>query len=153
MIRLRRKPVYSPREGELDRRRSGLLAAHATLPRRKPARPSLKPEVLRIGLLISTAWRQRACGSRFLGTRPTSNPPRDRTDFLNFERPGRGTRKTFERELYVIRRPIEKAALAAQRSDPLTSRRCPAGPIIYKAHDAGAGIGPTFLSDLNGRTL
>jgi glutamate synthase (NADPH/NADH) large chain len=59
--------------------------------------------------------------------------------------------ETFERELYVIRRRIEKARSAEAQVGELTCARCPAGRHL-QGHDAGRA-GRRVLSRSEGRAL
>ena len=75
-------------------------------------RTIVETEVLRMGHYIY-GWRHVPVNTDGAGRQGQRDPARDRAD-PDPLRKGRSTRRQFERELYIIRRRIEKAAMAAQ---------------------------------------
>lgn len=105
-----RRTGHSPREGEL------IAVGQVFLPRtnfaaQETCRTIVETEVLRMGYYIY-GWRHVPVDISVLGEK--ANATRPEIEQILISNAKGVDEETFERELYVIRRRIEKAALAAQ---------------------------------------
>ncbi|HJO50037.1 MAG TPA: glutamate synthase central domain-containing protein, partial [Sulfitobacter pontiacus] len=105
-----RRTGHSPREGEL------IAIGQVFLPRtnfaaQETCRTIVETEVLRMGYYIY-GWRHVPVDTSVLGEK--ANATRPEIEQILISNAKGVDEETFERELYVIRRRIEKAALAAQ---------------------------------------
>jgi len=150
MISVRRTPSQPPRRRTVAVG-SGLFALHKLLPRQETAGPRLKRSAC-AWATIFYGWAPRARGYVGSGRQGQRDPPRDPNRSIRTQ--GRGTRKTFERELLchsVV--ASKKAALGRTGADPYIAVDVPAGRSVYKGMHAGAGYVANFVSHLMDETL
>ena len=105
-----------------DRRRPGVSAARPISARRSAAGRSSRPKSCNFGYHIY-GWRQVPINVDVHRREGQRHAARDRTDH-DLERQGQWPRPTFERDLYVIRRRIEKAGDRPRKSRNCISVRC-----------------------------
>ncbi|SFT08154.1 glutamate synthase (NADPH) large subunit [Sulfitobacter marinus] len=137
-----RRTGHSPREGEL------IAVGQVFLPRtnfaaQETCRTIVETEVLRMGYYIY-GWRHVPVDISVLGEK--ANATRPEIEQILISNAKGVDEETFERELYVIRRRIEKAALAAQVPTLyIASMSCRS--IIYKGMMLAQDVA-TFYPDL-----
>ena len=123
-----RRTGHEPDQYEADRRRPGVPAAHRLRRAGSAAGPSWRSEVLRMGHYIY-GWRHVPVNTGVLGEKANATRPEIEQILIRCEKDI--DQSQFERELYIIRRRIEKAAIAAQIAGLyLCSLSCRS--IIYK---------------------
>ena len=93
-------------------------------------RTIVETEILRFGYYIY-GWRQVPIDTSRHRREGERHAARDRADH-DRQLAGDATTEQFERDLYVIRRRIEKRGARRRRSRTSTSARCPARSLIYK---------------------
>ena len=131
-----RRTGHEPREDELIAVGQVFLP-HNDFGAQEVCRTIVETEILRLGYYIY-GWRQVPVNISVLGVKANATRP-EIEQILIANRKG-VDEETFERELYVIRRRIEKAALAAQVPQLyLCSLSLPVDHL--QGHDAGPGRG------------